>query len=77
MNHHHRNYFQKCSKCSQILVKEKIESSRMFYLLKTKIDESSSQELFSKMFKMFKKKLKKQLLKENKIESLQIFYLSK
>ncbi len=49
----------------------------MFYLLKTKIDESSSQELFSKMFKMFKKKLKKQLLKENKIESLQIFYLSK
>jgi hypothetical protein len=55
-------------------VKEKIESSRMFYLLKTKIDESSSQELFSKMFKMFKKKLKKQLLKEKKLKSLKLLY---
>jgi hypothetical protein len=30
------------------IVKEKIESLGMFYLLKMKIDESSSQELFSK-----------------------------
>jgi hypothetical protein len=37
-------------------VKEKIESLGIFYLFKMKIDESSSQELFSKMFK---KKLKK------------------
>jgi hypothetical protein len=58
------------------LVKEKIESLRIFYLLKIKIDESSSQELFSKMFKRFKKKIEKKLLKE-KIESLQILYLSK
>jgi hypothetical protein len=34
-------------------VKEKIESFGIFYLLKMKIDESSPQELFSKMFKMF------------------------
>jgi hypothetical protein len=38
-------------------VKGKIESSRIFYLLKIKIDESS-QELCSKMFK---KKLKKKI----------------
>jgi hypothetical protein len=49
------------------LVKEKIESLRIFYLLKIKIDESSSQELFSKMFKRFKKKIEKKLLKEKNL----------
>jgi hypothetical protein len=44
-------------------VKEKIESSRIFYLLKIKIDESSSQELFSKMFK---KEIEKRKFTERK-----------
>jgi hypothetical protein len=42
-------------------VKEKIESLGIFYLFKMKIDESSSQELFSKNSKRSEKFQKKKI----------------